>query len=271
MTHSVIRMLQSIALVYAVFIVAVVIFQRRLIYFPTRLSTDVAERAAASKGLVPWRNGSGQIIGWKLPSNGARVASVLVAHGNAGSAIDRDYYARPIHQAVAVDVYLLEYPGYGMRAGSPSITSLLAAADEAFDLLPANEPVYIVGESLGSGVAAHLAGTRRNKVAGLMLFMPYDNLVSLAQSKMPFLPVSLVLRDRFAPDKWLAEYRGPIKVLLAGADEVIPAKFGRRLYDGYAGPKDLQIIPGGRHNDVAGRTPAWWKDVFSFWESNKQT
>ncbi|MDB4888926.1 MAG: hypothetical protein JWL61_781 [Gemmatimonadetes bacterium] len=261
-------MLLSIIAVYFLIVVAATLFQRRLIYLPTVLPAAVADRAATENGLVAWRNGKGDIIGWKLPSTQPRIANVLVVHGNAGSATDRDYFARPIHDAAAVDVYILEYPGYGARAGSPSMTSFLAAADEAFALLPATEPVYVVGESLGSGVATYLANRQGSRVAGLALFMPYDNLASVAQAGMPFLPVSLVFRERFTPDKWLEQYRGPIKVVLAGADRVIPSRFGQRLYDGYAGPKELQVVPGAGHNDVAGQSAAWWKTVFSFWERN---
>jgi pimeloyl-ACP methyl ester carboxylesterase len=263
--------LLSIVAVYLLIVVAAALFQRRLIYFPTVLLSTPAERAAIEKGLVAWRSKEGQVIGWKLPSSGPRTANVLIVHGNDGSATDRDYLARPIHDAAAVDVYILEYPGYGSRAGSPSLTSFLAAADEAASLLPANETLYVVGESLGSGVATHLANTQRDRVAGLALFMPYDNLVSVAKSAMPFLPVSLVFRERFTPDAWLAEYRGPIKVVLAGADEVIPSRFGQRLYDGYAGPKSLLVVPGARHNDVAGQSAEWWKTVFTFWQLNTRS
>lgn len=263
-------MLLSIVAVYLVIVIAATLMQRRLIYVPTVLAPAVAERAATEKGLAPWRNSQGQIIGWKLPSSEPHTANVLIVHGNAGSATDRDYFARPIHDAAAVDVYILEYPGYGPRDGSPSMTSLLAAADEAFDFLPTHEPIYVVGESLGCGVAAHLAQVQPNRVAGLALFMPYDKLVSVAQSAMPFLPVSLVLRERFAPATWLEDYRGPVKIVLASADEVIPARFGQRLYDGYVGPKDLLVVSGARHNDVAGQSTQWWKAVFSFWQQNKR-
>jgi pimeloyl-ACP methyl ester carboxylesterase len=264
------RMLLIPVALYALIVVAAALFQRRMIYFPTVSPAAAAERTAAVKGFVPWRNGSGNVIGWKLPSAEPHVANVLVVHGNAGSALDRDYFARPIHDAAAVDVYILEYPGYGSRAGSPSMTSILEAADEALRFLPMKEPVYVVGESLGSGVAAHIAQAEPNRVAGLALFMPYDNLVSVAQFAMPFLPVSLLLRDRFTPAAWLEQYRGPLKVVLAGNDRVIPPQFGQRLFDGYAGPKELQIVPRAGHNDVADQSTEWWKALFAFWQRNQR-
>jgi pimeloyl-ACP methyl ester carboxylesterase len=267
--NSILRVLLTLVIFYVLFALAAVVFQRRLIYFPTKIPADVAVQAGAEHGVVPWKNPAGQIIGWKLPATSSPVASVLITHGNAGCAIDRGYLASPIHDAAPVDVYVLEYPGYGSREGSPDKRSFLAAADEAFGLLTNGLPKYLVSESIGAGVACHLAKAHSTNVAGLVLFMPYHDLASVAQRKMPFLPAYLLLLDRFNPAECLRDYRGPVKIVLAGADEIIPVQSGRRLFDGYQGPKTLQIIPGAHHNDIAGQSPAWWKDVFSFWQQNQ--
>jgi pimeloyl-ACP methyl ester carboxylesterase len=264
------RVLQLLVIVYLLIVLAALIFQRRLIYFPRTIPTALAEPAAAELGFVPWRNPSGKIIGWKLPASSSPNASVLITHGNAGCAIDRGYFAGPIHDAAPVDVFVLEYPGYGAREGSPSEQSLLVAAGEAFALLTNQARIYIVSESLGAGVAAYLAKTHPEQVSGLMLFMPYNKLASVAQAKMPFLPAWLLLWDRFDPEAWLKDYHGPVKIVLAGADEIIPTRFGRRLFDSYAGPKTLQIVPGAHHNDVAAQPPEWWQETFSFWQQNSQ-
>jgi pimeloyl-ACP methyl ester carboxylesterase len=264
-----IRMLLALGIAYSLFVLAAAIFQRRLIYFPRTIPPALAEPSAAELGFVPWRNPSGQIIGWKLPATSSPVASVLITHGNAGCAIDRGYLANPIHDAAPVDVYVLEYPGYGSREGSPNKRSILAAAEEAFGLLINGLPKYLVSESLGAGVACELARTHPTEVAGLVLFMPYHNLASVAQRKMPWLPAYFLLLDRFNPAECFKDYRGPVKMVLAGADEIIPVESGRRLFEGYAGPKNLQIIPGAHHNDIAGQSPEWWKEVFSFWQQNR--
>ena len=262
-------MLLALGIAYSLFVLAVAIFQRRLIYFPRTIPPALAEQAAAELEFVPWRNPSGQIIGWKFPATASPVASVLITHGNAGCAIDRGYLAGPIHDAAPVDVYVLEYPGYGSREGSPDKRSLLAAADEAFGLLTNGLPKYLVSESIGAGVACHLAKAHSTNVAGLVLFMPYHDLASVAQRKMPFLPAYLLLLDRFNPAECLRDYRGPVKIVLAGADEIIPVESGRRLFEGYEGPKTLQIIPGAHHNEIAEQSPEWWKEVFSFWQQNR--
>jgi uncharacterized protein len=260
------RVLLTILSLYLLFVLLVMFYQRRLLYFPTQLQEKVAEQIASREELVPWRNNSGKIIGWKLPATEPATANVLIVHGNAGCALDRGYFAKPIHAAATVDVYLLEYPGYGARDGSPSQESFLAAAEEAFDLLTKKGPVFVVSESLGTGVAAHLAKTR--DVAGLMFFAPFNNMVSLAQQKMPVLPIGLILWDRYNPEIWLKNYRGPIGFVLAERDEVIPSKFGQRLHDSYSGVKILQVISGAGHNEVSSQSPEWWKKVFSFWQEN---
>jgi pimeloyl-ACP methyl ester carboxylesterase len=266
-----VRILQTLIIGYVLLVLVVAVFQRRLIYFPRTIPPTLAEPAAAEHGFAPWRNRAGQIIGWKLPASSLPAGSVLIVHGNAGCAIDRGYLARPIHDATSVDVYVLEYPGYGARDGSPTKRSFIAAGDEAFELLTNGLPKYLVSESLGAGVACHLARAHPSDVAGLVLFMPYHNLASVAQRKMPFLPAYWLLLDRFNPAEDLKHYHGPVKIVVAGADEIIPAKSGRRLFEEYEGPKDLQIVPGAHHNDVAEQSAEWWKQVFSFWRQNAET
>src|ERR1017187_1101122 len=259
------RVLQLFLIAYLLVVLAVLIFQRRLIYFPTKIPVEVIESVAAEHGFAPWKNPTGQIIGWKIPASGTATASVLIVHGNAGCALSRDYLARPIHDAADMDVFVLEYPGYGARPGSPGKSSFLAAAEEAFQLLSTNSPRYVVSESIGAGVACELAKNHPVEIAGLALFVPYDHLAKVAQKQMPILPAYFLLLDRFNPADCLKNYHGPVKMIIAGADEVIGAASGQRLFDGYAGPKNLQVFPGAHHNDVAGQSPAWWRDVFAFW------
>lgn len=254
--------------IYLLFIVVLMFFQRRLLYFPTQLQIPVAKQMAIRGGFVPWQNKVGEVIGWNLSASGSATGSVLVVHGNSGCALDRNYFAKPIHEAASVDVYLLEYPGYGARGGHPTQHNFQAAAEEAFDLLTNSGPVYIVSESLGTGVAAHLAKARAERVRGLLLITPYDNLVSVAQEKLPIFPVSLILWDRYNPAEGLKRYSGPAVFVLAEADEVIPQKFGRRLYDRYVGAKFLQVVSGAGHNDVASQSSEWWEKVFLFWQEH---
>ena len=264
------RILIAIAVAYFFLCACGCALQRKLLFFPTKIPADVVVQAGAEHGFVPWKNNSGQIIGWKIPASGTATGSVLIVHGNAGCAVSRDYLAQPIHDAASVDVFVLEYPGYGARAGSPSKSSFNAAAEESFQLLPANAPRYVVSESIGAGVACELAKNHPNEVAGLALFVPYHRLASVAQRQMWFLPAYFLLLDRFDPEECLTHYHGPVKFIVAGADEVIGAASGLRLANGYSGVKDLQVFPGAHHNDISGQPPGWWREVFLFWRNNSK-
>ena len=261
----------TFAIGYLVMLVLFTLLQRFLIYVPAKLTPELAQNAAAKVGFVPWQNAAGQLIGWKSPASSTPAGSVLILHGNGGWALNRAYMAKPIHEAAALDVYILEYPGYGPRAGSPGETSLLQAANEAFELLPKNLPAYLVSESLGTGVAAHLAQKYPADVAGLAMFVPYDKLAAVAQNHVPFLPAYYLLWDRFDPVDWLKAYHGPVQVIVAGSDEIIPPKLGERLYESYAGPKILQVISGAHHASTTDESPEWWRELLAFWQQHPVT
>src|SRR6266436_206940 len=90
------RIFLRLTLLYALLCAGGCAFQRRLIYFPTKLDPSYAEKAAEREGFLAWRNKSGEIIGWNLPASESPSACVLVVHGNAGCALDRAYIAQPI-------------------------------------------------------------------------------------------------------------------------------------------------------------------------------
>lgn len=125
-----------------------------------------------------------------------------------------------------------------------------------------------MSESIGAGVACELAKKYPLAVAGMVLFVPYHNLASVAQHRIWFLPSYFLLVDRFNPEDCLKSYHGPVKFVIAGEDEVIGPASGLRLANSYNGTKELQVFPGAHHNDVSGQPAIWWKEVFSFWQQH---
>jgi uncharacterized protein len=237
--------------------------QRHLIYHPPKRTAEQLIAVQQRYHLRPWTNSAGIRIGWWRPANGAATAGTwLITHGNAGSAGGRDYIIDPIQRGVAADVYVLEYPGYADRPGEPSQDSLLAAAREAFLTLPDRGPVTVVGESLGTGPACFLAGEFPDRVRGLILLVPYRELAEAAASHYPWLPVRLLLRDRFPAYEWLAKFKGPVAFGVAARDEVIPPDSGRGLYEGYAGRKRLWEFPGEDHWRGSNRPAEFYDEVW---------
>ncbi len=251
--------------IYAGFCLLVFAFQRRLLYFPERSAEGAAMARAARLGFEPWRDGAGGLRGWRAAGPPRPAARLLVLHGNAGSALDRAYY-REAFGRLGLEVSLLEYPGYGARPGSPSESSLVAAALDAVDALASagDAPIWLLGESLGSGVASRAAALRPQVVRGLFLVTPFASLPELARHHYPILP-GFLLRDRFEPLRDLRSFRGPVAILLAGRDEVVTAAQGRRLFEALSGPRRLWEQPNALHNtlDLAPDLPMW-REVVSF-------
>lgn len=253
----------------ALLCLVVFLVQRRLMYFPEHEEEAQALLRAKSLGLEPWRDRDGSLMGWiARPQGGAPEGRVLVIHGNAGSSLNRVYYAKGF-QSPAVsrrwEVRILEYPGYGSRPGSPSESSLVRAAVEAIDALDREPPapLVLVGESIGSGVAALAAARRPAKVEGLFLLTPLNRMRELAYFHHPYLP-SILVRDRYEAANALRAFHGPLAVLLAEHDEIIPPRLGQALFDGYVGPKRLWIAKGRGHND-------WDADVSNpMWEETSE-
>lgn len=208
-------------------------------------------------------------MGLKRPSSKQPAkGSVMILYGNGSTAVGSSHYADEIQSVAAFDVFILEYPGYADRPGLPSQKSLFKAADEAIRTLPANRPVYLVGESLGSGVASYLAGTYPDRISGVILISPFSSLTDVAQSHFPLLPVRLLLADRFPSAKYLNNYHGKVGVSVDGKDTVVPEKFGLRLYDGYEGPKELWEFPDGEHCQITEPRAKFWKAVVEFWQNH---
>ncbi|MBU5636855.1 alpha/beta hydrolase [Geomonas sp. Red69] len=214
-------------------------WQRRLLYFPTHHDR--------SNGLENWR-AQGELIGFArtvpAPKN-----VWLMLHGNGGQASDRAYALRSF--AGDDSVYILEYPGYGRRPGTPSKETLNRAAQQGYLLLrqqfPAT-PVCVVGESLGSGPACSLAAMvpQPDKI---VLVAPFDKLHRVGQYHYPFLPVRLLLSDDWDNIEALKGYRGRVEIFGITHDEVIPMKFAKTLAESRPGTTFREIEGG--HNDWA--------------------
>lgn len=238
--------------------------QRRLIYFPPVLDSATVGRDATAHALEPWTNSAGQTIGWKRLCGAHAVGRVLVLHGNAGCAFQCARYADVIQQVAALDVFMVEYPGYADRSGKPTERTLYDAAKEALALLPKDLPIYLVGESLGTGVACYLASYHPDQISGIALLGPYTCLADVGKAHFPFLPVRLLICDRFPSEDFLRKYHGPVAMLVGGRDEVVTPQLGRLLYESYAGPKRLWEFPGYGHGAVITQPPEVWKQVLAF-------
>jgi fermentation-respiration switch protein FrsA (DUF1100 family) len=177
--------------------------------------------------------------------------TVLIFNGNAGNRAHRGPLAAALHRH-GLQVLLVDYRGYGGNPGAPTQSGLAKdsrAARAYVDGRPDVDSSRIVyfGESLGTAVAIDLAV--EHPPAVLVLRSPFTSMADVGQHHYPFLPVRLLLRDRFAAIDQIRRIRVPLLVIAGGLDRIVPIESSRRLYDAAVSPKTLLVLPAADHND----------------------
>jgi len=193
--------------------------QRKLLYFPSHISITTE--------LAPWMY-QDHIIGYTREVQTPKSVWLMI-HGNGGQAAHRTY-ALPFFSGED-SVFILEYPGYGSRSGTPSMQSFNTAARQAYETLRErfpNLPICVVGESIGSGPASMLATCTRPPDK-LVLVVPFDELAKVAAEHYPFLPVRRLLHDNWNNIAALANYNGPLEIFAATYDTIIPIAHAKAL------------------------------------------
>ncbi len=147
-----------------------------------------------------------------------------------------------------------EYPGYGLSEGRPGVAELLATADAAADHAArrAGElgvPLVLVGTSLGSFCAVHIAASGRGE--RMLLRAPPTTLVDAARHRFWWLPVGLLLRHQFDNLAVAAQVKCPVLVVHGDRDAIVPAELGRQLCEAFAGPREFVLVPGAGHNNLS--------------------
>ena len=193
------------------------VFQRRLVYFPDPASPPLMPGAQA----VELHTSDGLSLGaWHIPSSDY---TVLVANGNAGNRAARAPLASAL-AAAGFGVLLFDYRGYGGNPGSPNEDGMAldvrAARRFLVDAGVRPDRLLYFGESLGAAVVAQLA--TEHPPAGLLLRSPFVDLASVGQAHYPFLPVRMLLRDRFPVLDHVRPLNVPTTVVYGTADTVVP-------------------------------------------------
>ena len=232
--------------VYLLACLALFLSQRSFIFYPQPRGFGSADTVIKMK--VP---------GAELTVSSRRLAgpdAVIYFGGNAedvsGSLPTLDE-AFPKHA-----LYLMHYRGYGGSSGKPSQAALFADALAVFDQLHAQHPnITVIGRSLGSGVAVHLASVR--PAARLVLVTPYDSLGELAARQFPMFPVRFLLTDKFESWRYAPLVTAPTTLVVASDDEVILRSSSKKLFGRFKpGVARWMDIPNSGHNTLSGH-PAY--------------
>ena len=242
--------------IYAAFVGTLFVLQRSMLYFPDSSVPSPAASLVPEMEVVATPTADGlRLRSWYRPAEGGQ-PTVVIFHGNAGNIGNRGFKARYFMKA-GFGVMLASYRGYGGNEGKPTEDGLYADGRAAMDFLLkkqniAPESVVLYGESLGSGVAVHMAmeAALERPVGALVLEAPFTSVADVAAKHYPYLPARWLVKDRFDSASKIMAIRTPLLVVHGEADGIVPAKFGHRLFDAAVEPKEGHWIAGGDHNGL---------------------
>lgn len=242
----ILSILAVLAALYVAICVALLVFQRSLIYFPQPLSISQPDT------LLRLPVDDGEVLVSVRPHAGP---NALIYFG--GNAEDVSLNLAEFSQAFPEhSLYLLHYRGFAGSAGSPSEEAIQRDALALFDRVHAAHPQTVVmGRSLGTGVAIRLASQR--PASRLLLITPFDSLQTIAARQFPFLPIKWLLKDKFESSTYAARIKVPTLLIAAEQDEIIPRSSTEALYRHFApGVATLKVIPDKGHNSIS-ESPAY--------------
>jgi fermentation-respiration switch protein FrsA (DUF1100 family) len=257
-------------LLFAGLVAFVMIFEDRFIYFPSKYpegAWDVQKLGAGPGAVSPkiedvWFKAADgvRLHGWYCtpkPDEGGQTlpaptrATVLWFHGNAGNITHRyPVIERLLEQQVAV--FIVDYRGYGRSEGGPSEEGLYMDARGAWDYL-LNERaippgrIILFGDSLGGAVAIDLA--MKVQPAGLVVQSSFTSISDMAAEVMPFIP-GFIIRTKMDSVNKIKNVRCPKLFIHSPADEMVPYRLGRKLYDAAPAPKQFYEVWGASHNET---------------------
>ena len=233
---------------YIGFLFVVSVFQNFFIYHPQKMDVYDTKHLNNIDAILM----SDKTLEWLyFPAQEERKNKILIYfHGNAGMAIDRAWKAS-FWRKNGFDVVLAEYPSYGTNKGKPSEDTFYEAGriiiNKTKSVFP-NADIYIYGESIGSGTAVQMA-SEYDEVA-LIIEAGFSSLVDVAFSKMPIIPVTLLLNDKYESINKINKIDSRLIVIHGHTDNVVPLKFGQKLFDAYNGEKEIHILDSAGHNDI---------------------
>lgn len=244
----ILRMLRIVGLVLVVVAILYVlvcamlwVFQRSLIYFPQ-------PRAVGSASTVlELVRPDAKIMVSTRPHIGP---DALIYVG--GNAEDVSLNLLPFSQAFPDQaLYLMHYRSFGGSTGSPSETAITGDAEALFDrVYKEHSHITVVGRSLGTGVAIHLASER--PAAKLVLITPYNSVLQIAIARMPLFPVKWILRDTFESWRYAPLINMPTLLIAAQNDKLIPRTSTDELLAHFRpGIATLKVIPDSGHNNLS--------------------
>jgi uncharacterized protein len=225
--------------------------ERSMVYHPKPFSDELRGAEAAFEDAHFVSSDGTKLHGWFIPHANPR-AVALFMHGNGGNITNVASTLVLLNERHGLAVMSFDYRGYGQSEGKPEEKGILADARAARAWLAmrtgvAEQNILLMGHSMGGGVAVDLAAS--DGARGLVLSNTFTSLPAVGNHHLPLLPTRLLMTQRLDSLSKISRYQGPLLQSHGDADQVVPYKLGRQLFDAANEPKTFITLAGGGHND----------------------
>ncbi len=250
MKKVVVRTIQLVLILLIIFCGLFYGFQEKLIFAPEKLDKDYQFSFNQSFEELSIKTTDGISLNGLLFKADNSKGLLFYLHGNAGSLSSWGNVAE-VYTDLNYDVFILDYRGYGKSEGSiSSQKQFYQDIQTAYDELKkeySEENTIILGYSIGSGPAAHLASTNNPKL--LILQAPYFSLTDLTKRLYPIAPTFL-LKYQFATNEYMKDCKMPIVILHGDQDAVIYYGSSLKLKEQFKSQDTLITLNGLGHNGI---------------------
>jgi len=224
--------LVSFVVIYLIILILTYIFQRNLLYHPAENNYSGDQLHVSIKKVKIKTEDNLDLISWYHNKNSNKYKTILFLHGNAGSLSNRIHKINHFKN-IDVNFLIIAWRGFSGNKGIPTEDGLYEDATSAVKWLKSkginNNNIIIYGESLGTGVAIEIA--QNKNFAGIILESPFTSMIEAGKSKYPFLPIKLLLKDKYESDKKIKNVSSPILVMHGKVDRIVPFNMGKKIYD----------------------------------------
>ena len=172
------------------------------------------------------------LLGWFHKKDLKKFKTILYFHGNAGKLENRIHKLNHFKD-MDVNFLIIAWRGFSGNEGKPSEKGLYIDGSSAIAWLKSlgltEKDIILYGESLGTGVATHMA--QDNDYAGLVLETPFTSMTEAAKNFYPYIPVEILLRDKYKNDKKIKNISIPVLVMHGEVDQIVPFWMGKKIYE----------------------------------------
>jgi len=230
--------LSSFVLAYFIIILFVYFYQRNLLYHPSENNYLNDKITFNYEEIFIETDKNINLKSWFIKKDLNKFKTILIFHGNAGNLFNRVYKLNELNK-LDVNILLISWRGFSGNKGKPTEKNLYRDADESVKWLNnqgvISKNIILYGESLGTGVATEL-GTS-NAFGGIILESPFTSIANAAKIYYPYLPVSIILKDRYDSIGKIKNINTPIFIMHGKMDNIVPQQMGLELFEKANNPK----------------------------------